>query len=101
MIGVTQLARESGQRDLFDCEASPDAADRMMTDSLVAGGLPTWSGSYPSNAHDAAVQSGTSSSPQKPWTFEPCFDDRAGVREASSPMERLVREAAARDFEGP
>ena len=44
-----------------------------MADSLVAGGPPILATPCPSNAHDAAVQSGTSSSPKKHLTMSSVF----------------------------
>ena len=85
----------------MDCKPSPAAAEKLMIDSGVACEPPISATSRPSNAHDAAGQSGTSSSPIKdPLTvglgaIEPV------LTEASQPNGTTSSEAAARDFEGP
>ena len=108
-MSLIRLARLRGRRDLLDCEASPDAADRMMTDSLVAGGPPMRAIPCPSNAHPAAEKAARAARPTKHTvsfaSLEPVrpqkeASSRGGsLKEASKVRERLTREAAARDFE--
>ena len=63
-----RLAFLRRRRGLLDCEASPDPAGRMMTDSLVAGGPPMRAIPCPSNAHPAAEKAARAARPKKHLT---------------------------------
>ena len=64
-MSMVRLTLAAGRPGLLDCEASPDAADRMMTDSLVAGGPPMRAIPCPSNAHPAAEKAARAARPTK------------------------------------
>ena len=64
-MSLIRLAFLRGRRGLLDCEASPDPAGRMMTDSLVAGGPPMRAIPCPSNAHPAAEKAARAARPTK------------------------------------
>ena len=76
----------------MDCKPSPAATEKLIIDSAVACRPPISATSRPWNAHDAAGQSGTSSSPIKDPLTVGLFTIEPVLTEASHPlMERLVR----------
>jgi hypothetical protein len=84
-----------------DCKPSPAAAEKLMIDSGVACEPPISATSRPWNAHGAAENAARPARPPIQLHLRLSRAIEPVLTEASHLMERLAREAAARDFEGP